>query len=162
MKHGSVMSQLQPMTASMMMGIQQTAEFIVKPLSWQAKLTRNRSRNPLKISDGPRIHLEMQLNEIPIVLSDQQYLTLVRLFDSFQLRLKAQEFQHWKPNVTVKDRPSDWWRFAIDVKLREIRDRNRQRSLKYTLMRAKQNVIYVMGYTQHLTQVCVAVTWHVM
>ena len=154
MKHGSVMSQLQPMMASTMMGLQQSAEFIVKPLSGQAKLTRNRSRNPLKISDGPRFHLETQLNEIPIVLSDHHYRTLVLLFDSFQLRMKAREFRRWKPTAKIKERPGEWWRFAIDVTLRKIRERNRRRSMKYTLQRAQQNVVYVMGYTQHLTQVC--------
>ena len=154
LKHGAVMSQLEPMTASTMMGREQTAEFIIKPVSGQAKLTRNQSRNPLKISDGPRFHLETQLKEIPIVLSDKQYHSLVRLSNSFQLRMKAREFRRWKPTVKVKDKPRDWWRFAIDVKLREIRERNCRRSVKYTLKRAQQNVFYVMGYTQHLTQVC--------
>ena len=147
------MSQLHPMTASTMSGLQQTAEFIIKPVSGQAKLTRNRSKNPLKISDGPRFHLETQLEEIPIILSDKQYHCLVHLSDSFQLRMKAREFSRWKPTVKVRDKPREWWRFAIDVKLREIREKNCQRSVKYTLKRAQQNVVYVMGYTQHLTQV---------
>ena len=153
MKRGAVMSQLQPMMTSTMMGAPQTAEFIVKPLSGQAKLTRNRSKNSLKISDGPRFHLETQLNEIPIVLSDEQYHTLVRLSDSIQMSLKAREFRRWKPVVGVRESPGIWWRFAIDVKLREIRERNRRKSLKYILTRARQNIVYVMGYTQHLTQV---------
>lgn len=147
------MSQLQPMTASTMMGLQQSAEFIIKPVSGQAKLTRNRSKNPLKISDGPRFHLETQLKEIPIVLSDKQYHSLVHLSTSFQLRMKAREFSRWKPTEKVRDKPREWWIFAINVKLREIRERNRRRSVKYTLKRAQQNVVYVMGYTQHLTQV---------
>lgn len=147
------MSQLQPMTASVMSGLQQSAEFIVKPVSGQAKLTRNCSKNPLKISDGPRFHLETQLEEIPLVLSDKQYHSLVRLSDSFQLRMKAREFSRWKPTVKVRDKPREWWRFAINVKLREIRERNRRKSIKYVLKRAQQNVVYVMGYTQHLTQV---------
>ena len=151
------MTQLQPMTASTMMGVEQSAEFIVKPLSGQAKLTRNCSKNPLKISDGPRFHLETQLNEIPILLSDRQYHTLVHLFDSFQLRMKAREFGKWKPTAKVKEKPREWWRFAINVKLREIQERNRRRSLKHTLMRAQENIVYVMGYTQHLTQVCISV-----
>ena len=153
LKHGAVISQLHPMTASTMSGLQQSAEFIVKPVSGQAKLTRNCFKNPLKISDGPRFHLETQLEEIPIILSDNQYHSLVRLSDSFQLRMKAREFSRWKPTVKVRDKPREWWIFAIDVKLREIRERNRRKSMKYTLKRAQQNVVYVMGYTQHLTQV---------
>ena len=159
-KHGAVVSQLQPMTVSTMVGVQQTAEFIVRPISGQAKLTRNCSKNPLRISDGPRIHLETRLNEIPIVLSDHQYHSLVRLFDSFQLRMKAHKFHRWKPAASVRERPGEWWKFAIDVKLREITERNYRRSRKYALTRAQQNVVYVMGYTQHLTQVCF-VTNHV-
>ena len=160
LKHGALATRLHPMTTSTMMGAMQTAEFIVKPFSGQAKLTRNHSRKPLKISDGPRFHLETQLDEIPIVLSDEQYRTLVHLYDLVQMRWRAREFRRWKPSVGVKENPGIWWRFAIDVKLREIRDRNRRRSLKFTLMRAQQNVVYVMGYTQHLTQVwCILVTW---
>ena len=154
MKHGAVMSQLQPMTASTMLGRQLSAEFIVKPVSGRAKLTRNCSKIPLKISDGPRLHLETELKDIPIVISDEQYQLFVCLSDSFQLRMKAREFQRWKPTVKVRDNPREWWKFAIDVKLREIRERNQRRSVKYTLKRAQQNVIYVMGYMQHLTQVC--------
>ena len=153
------MSQLQSMIASTMSGLQQSAEFIVKPVSGQAKLTRNCSKNPLKISDGPRFHLETQLDEIPIILSDNQYHSLVRLSDSFQLRMKAREFSRWKPTVKVRDKPREWWMFAIDVKLREIRERNRRKSMKYTLKRAQQNVVYVMGYTQHLTQVRICVIY---
>ena len=148
------MSQIQPMTASTMVGRQQSTEFIVKPVSGRAKLTRNCSKIPLRISDGPRLHLETELKDIPIVISDKQYHSLVSLSDSFQLRMKAKEFQRWKPNVKVRENPREWWKFAIDTKLREIRERNRRRSVKYTLKRAQQNVVYVMGYMQHLTQVC--------
>ena len=76
LKHASVASQEQPMTASTIADVQPLPEFIIKPVSGKAKLTRNCSKVPLRITDGPRFHLDAQLEEIPIVLSDRQYQAL--------------------------------------------------------------------------------------
>ena len=56
--------------------MQPPPEFIVKPVSGKAKLTRNCSKVPLRISDGPRFHLDAQLEEIPVIVSDRQYQAL--------------------------------------------------------------------------------------
>ena len=46
-----------------------------------------------------------------------------------------------------------WWRFAMDAALERIRRRNKRCSIKFALERARQNVVYVRGYTQQLTEV---------
>ena len=153
-KHAAVLTQQEPMTASSLLGVQPTIECLIRPISGQARLTRNCSESPLKISDGPRLHLDVRVDEIPISLSDRQYHRLVKLLDAFKLRVRASKFQKWRPSVaTVRGHGRVWWRFAQDVTLERIRRRNRRSSLKFALQRAHQNVVYVRSYTQHLTEV---------
>ena len=102
-KHGSVISQQQPLTTSTIFDLQPSVQYIIKPVSGQAKLTRNCSKSPLRIIDGPRFHLEVQLAEIPVILSDHQYQALMSLFDAFNVRLRAQQYRKWRPVVALKE-----------------------------------------------------------
>ena len=92
------------MTASTLSGLQPLAEFVIRPVSGQARLTRNSLKTPLRIVDGPRFHLDVQLGEIPMVLTDQQYQVLVALFEVFDLRFRAQRYQRWRPKVPIRER----------------------------------------------------------
>lgn len=87
-------------------------------------------------------------------LSDKQYHTLVKLASAFKLRVRANKFKKWRPRVSsVLGHERAWWRFALDAAMDRIRCRNQRSSLKFALRRAHQNVVYVRGYTQHLTEV---------
>ena len=150
-KHGSVLTQQDPMTASTLLGVMPTCQCLVKPVSGQAKLTRNCSKTPLKISDGPRIHLDIKLDEIPVQLSDTQYEALVRVSEAFGMRVRARRFQRLRPLVGVAGNAREWWWFAIETALERIRHRNKTQSKDFALERARQNVVYVSAYVQHLT-----------
>ena len=156
-KRAEVSSQHQPMMSSCMLGLQPTTECIIKPVSGQARLTRNCSAAPLRISDGPRLHLDVRLEEIPISLSDDQYRLLLKLAGSFKMRLRASRFRRWRPvgvaATSVAGNERAWWRFATEAAVSRIRRRYQRRSLQFALKRARQNVVYVRGYTQHLTEV---------
>ena len=104
LKHAAVSSQQQPMTASTISSLEHSAEYIIRPVSGQAKLTQNCSKSPLRISDGPRFHLDVQLDEIPVVLCGHQYQAFVKLFEVFNLRFQAQKFRKWRPSTTLKER----------------------------------------------------------
>lgn len=155
LKSSEAVAQQQPMTTSSMMGAVPTIESIIKPVSGQTRLTRNCSTTPLRISDGPRLHLDVRLEEIPIQLSDQHYCLLVKLFSAFKLRVRAERFKRWRPAAgePVRGNAALWWRFCIDATVDGIRARNRRRSLQFALKKARRNVAYVQGYTQHLTEV---------
>ena len=152
MKHGSVITQQDPMTASTLLGAPPTSECLIKPVSGQAKLTRNCLKTPLKISDGPRLHLDVQLDTIPVSLSDTQYESIVRVLESFHLRIQARKFQRWRPLVGVAGNAREWWGFAIATARQKIRQRNKSLSKHFALLRARQNVVYVTAYAQHLSQ----------
>ena len=105
LKKAAVSSWQQPMTASTISSLGHPVEYIIQPVSGQAKLLRNCSKTPLRISDGPRFHLDIQFGEIPIVLCDHQYQAFVKLLEVFNLRFRAQMYQKWRPSVPVKE----WW-----------------------------------------------------
>ncbi len=145
------------MTTSCMLGVQPTTECVIKPVSGQARLTRNCSTTPLRISDGPRLHLDVRLEEIPISVSENQYRQFLKLASSFKMRVRANKFRKWRPvgaaSSSVLGNEKAWWRFALEAAMSQIRRRNQRCSLKFALKRARQNVVYVRGYTQHLTEV---------
>ena len=105
LKKAAVSSWQQPMTASTISSLGHPVEYIIQPVSGQAKLLRNCSKTPLRISDGPRFHLDIQFGEIPIILCDHQYQAFVKLLEVFNLRFRAQMYQKWRPSVPVKE----WW-----------------------------------------------------
>lgn len=151
-KHASVMTQQESMVASTIFGATSTTECLIKPVNGQAKLTRNCSKSSLKITDGPRFHLDIQLEDIPLSLSDRQYEAMMHMFDSFSLRFKAHKFQCRRPLVSVAGHTTKWWEFVIETVLHKIRQRNRIRSPEFALRRARQNISYVVAYMRHLTQ----------
>ena len=104
LKKAAASSWQQPMTASTISSLGHPVEYIIQPVSGQAKLLRNCSKTPLRISDGPRFHLDIQFGEIPIILCDHQYQAFVKLLEVFNLRFRAQMYQKWRPSVPVKER----------------------------------------------------------
>lgn len=153
-KRAEVASRQQPMMTSTIHGLVPSIECLIKPVSGQARLTRNCSNIPLRISDGPRLHLDVQLEEIPISLSDEQYCLLVKLVESFKRRVKASKFKKWRPGVgAVLGHGKLWWKFAQEAAMDRIRHRNQRSSISFAARRARQNVVYVKGYTRHLTEV---------
>lgn len=142
------------MTTSSMIGVIPSIETIIKPVSGQTRLTRNCSTTPLRISDGPRLHLDVRLEEIPIQLSDQHYCLLVKLFNAFKMRVRVERFKRWRPTgKPVLGNAALWWRFATNATMDGIQAKNRRRSLQFALKKSRRNVAYVKGYTQHLTEV---------
>ena len=92
------------MTSSTFGGLQASHTLIVRPISAHLKLTRNCSASPLRLVDGPRFHFDLNMEEIPVSLTQGQYAMLVKLLHVFGLRFKARKFLKWRPDVSVKER----------------------------------------------------------
>ena len=159
-KRAEALSQRDPMTTSSMSGVCPPLELVVRSVNGQAKLTRNSSKRPLKISDGPRFNLDVQLEEIPIVISDEQYALLVKLLQSVRMRTRTNRLRKWwrdeggAGSGRGEERTARrLWKFALGVTVGDIRDRNSRCSRSFALKRARQNVSYVNGYMRHLTEV---------
>ncbi len=160
-KRAEVASQQDPMIASSKYGAWCPIEPIIRSVSGQAKLTRNLSKLPLKMSDGPRINLEVQLEEIPIVVSDKQYSLLVALLSMLRMKARAIKLRKWwKDEKGGKKRARKLWNFALGVTLGSIRERNVRHSINFASERCRQNVAYVRGYMRHLTEVSYICIWY--
>ena len=77
---------------------------ILYPLSVQVYITLNRSTDPLKISDGPRVSIDVQLNETVLVVSQDQFNKFVDLSDTFKWRLISQKYRHLRPKSRIKEK----------------------------------------------------------
>ncbi len=77
---------------------------LIKPLSATAQITRNCSKQPLKIVDGPRVNVNVIIQEVPIVLSENQLQQFANLSDLFQMRWKSQKYMSLRPKVSIQQR----------------------------------------------------------
>ena len=77
---------------------------IIKPFSAQCQIVRNCLPDPLRISDGPRINVKILVNEVPIVLSENQFCLFVKLSNAFKLRMIAQKYRHLRPTCPIKEK----------------------------------------------------------
>ena len=92
------------MSASTMAGVEPTVDVILKPICGQAKLTRNCSKTPLGATEGPRFLLEAHLEEIPVVMSEQQYGVMVRMVEVIGRRWRARRYRRWRPSGGAREK----------------------------------------------------------
>ena len=100
-KKGNAMAMQDTMSSSFFSGVPQPLEHIMKPVSLWAKITRNCSPNPLKISDGPRVAVKVTVEDVPIVLSEQQFGALLKLMEVFRMRFRAERYYRWRPKLPI-------------------------------------------------------------
>ena len=89
------------MSASMIAGHAPSVEVIVRPTGGRMKLIRNRSTEPLGLSDGPRVSLEVHLEEIPVMVSELEVLCLVRSVEESVRRWRGRRWRRWRPDTPV-------------------------------------------------------------
>ena len=80
----------------------QTHQYILEPISAQAKLKRNSSALPLRSRDMPRFVVDVHVEEIPLSLAEVQYRTLMKLMTEFERYFRLQKYRKWRPTVPVK------------------------------------------------------------
>jgi len=79
-------------------------EFLLEPVSAQAKMKRNTSALPLRSTNCPRVTLDMQLEKIPLSLSENQYRGMVAWMKEFTRYEKRRKYRRWKPACSVKEK----------------------------------------------------------
>ena len=103
----SVVSTSNMMSSSMFAGHALSTQHLIRPFSATAQITRNCSIQPLRISDGPRVNVNVRIVEVPIVLSENQFAQFVKLSEAFQMRMKAQKYRELRPVSSVTQRLGD-------------------------------------------------------
>jgi vacuolar protein sorting-associated protein 13A/C len=115
-------------------------QFILKPVSGQAKIEMNNTGN----LDKPKIKAGLLFDEIGLVLDDDQYRDALMMVDLFHYFMRHQEYKKLQPKgVTPKQDPRAWLKFAGDAVLSKIHDRNRRWSWGFFKERRDDRVRYI-------------------
>ncbi|XP_053307347.1 intermembrane lipid transfer protein VPS13D [Spea bombifrons] len=117
-------------------------QYIVKPVCTSALLKRNCSKDPLRSRHQPRIECDICLKTIPLTLSQEQYQQIVEFVDEFERKERQLKYRKWKPNVAVSNNSKEWWLFALNANLAEIREQRRRLTLDFVLQRARDAIFY--------------------
>uniref|UniRef100_A0A1B0D2C6 Uncharacterized protein n=1 Tax=Phlebotomus papatasi TaxID=29031 RepID=A0A1B0D2C6_PHLPP len=87
-------------------------QYIVSPVSAQAKLKRDRSETPLRTRSRPRLVCDLVLEEVSLSLSDWQYNQMVECIRGLDDIAKYRRFHLLRPNHTIHEGPKNWWIYA--------------------------------------------------
>ena len=82
----------------------QEHDYLLEPVSADAKLKRNGSELPLRSRNTPRFICDIKLDKIPLSLSEDQYRGLVSLAREFERADKAKPYRKWRPDCKVKEK----------------------------------------------------------
>nr|XP_015839049.1 PREDICTED: vacuolar protein sorting-associated protein 13D isoform X1 [Tribolium castaneum] len=130
----------------------QTRHYILAPVSALAHVKRNRSEQPLRSSDTPRVVCDLILDEVPLTLIDWQYDQIVKCIKGLDTIDRLRSYRRYKPSCSVKDDPRAWWFYAISCLYpgKQPALCRPRPTLESCLTRAKQNVKYVNLYMKIL------------
>ena len=82
----------------------QDHEYLVEPVSAQAKMRRNVSGLPLRTVGTPRIALDITLDKFVVALSERQYRDMVLWMKEFDRYDRAYKYRKWRPTSSISER----------------------------------------------------------
>ncbi|KAK4120703.1 vacuolar protein sorting-associated protein 13 [Parathielavia appendiculata] len=126
--HDQILESFKSMIARGDGDLSQSHQFILKPVSGQAKIELDKTGSP----QVPKFKANLLFDEIGLVLDDQQYRDALMMVDLFHYFIRHQEYKKYQPKgVTPKEDPRAWLKFAGDAVLGKIHERNRRWSWDY-------------------------------
>ncbi|XP_067328891.1 intermembrane lipid transfer protein VPS13D isoform X8 [Anolis sagrei] len=127
--------------------------YMVEPVCASALLKRNCSKEPLRSRNAPRLEFDIQLETIPLKLSQTQYRQVMDFLKELDRKERQLKFRRWKPKVAVSQNCREWWRFVLNAHLAGIRERRERSSWAFALHRARDAVLYTDLYGKKLKEV---------
>ncbi|NWR10533.1 VP13D protein, partial [Paradoxornis webbianus] len=124
--------------------------YIMEPVCTSALLKRNCSKEPLRSRHTPRLECDIQLETIPLKLSQMQYQQIMGFLKELARKERQLKFRKWKPRVAVSENCREWWIFALNANLSEIREQRRRSTWAFALQRARDAVSYTDLYYSKL------------
>ncbi|KAG7472195.1 hypothetical protein MATL_G00106290 [Megalops atlanticus] len=125
-------------------------QYIFEPVCASVLLRRNASKEPLRSRHTPRIGGQVQLEPLSLRLSQVQYQQIMAFLKELDRREREMLFRKWRPKVPVSGNCRQWWMFAINANLSEIRDQRMRRNWDFALQRARDAQLYTHLYFQRL------------
>ncbi|XP_068395011.1 intermembrane lipid transfer protein VPS13D isoform X2 [Eschrichtius robustus] len=120
--------------------------YILEPVCASALLKRNCSKEPLRSRHTPRIECDIHLETIPLKLSQLQYRQIMEFLKELERKERQLKFRKWKPKVAVSENCREWWYFALNANLHEIREQRTRCTWDFLLRRARDAVSYTDRY----------------
>lgn len=86
--------------------------FVISPVTAHAKLKRDRSENPLRTRNRPRLVCELVVNEMSLTLVDWQYNQMVASVRGLDDIAKYRRCRLLRPNEPIVGAARAWWLYA--------------------------------------------------
>uniref|UniRef100_A0A4W3GI10 Vacuolar protein sorting 13 homolog D n=1 Tax=Callorhinchus milii TaxID=7868 RepID=A0A4W3GI10_CALMI len=125
-------------------------KYVLEPVCASALLKRNCSKESLRSRSTPRIECSVKLETIPLKLSQVQYQQLVTFLKEMERKERQLRLRKWRPKVAVAENSREWWIFALNANLAEIREQRLRSNWSFVLQRARDAVFYTEKYYQKL------------
>ncbi|KAJ8257579.1 hypothetical protein GJAV_G00187290 [Gymnothorax javanicus] len=125
-------------------------QYVFEPVCASVLLRRDTSKEPLRSRHTPRIGGQVQLEPLSLRLSQVQYQQIMAFLKELDRREREMLFRKWRPKVPVSGNCQQWWIFAINANVSEIREQRRRESWSFALHRAHDAVLYTRLYSQKL------------
>ncbi|XP_061647829.1 intermembrane lipid transfer protein VPS13D isoform X2 [Phyllopteryx taeniolatus] len=125
-------------------------QYIFEPVCASVLLRRNASKEPLRFRHTPRIQGHIQLETMSLRLSQVQYQQIMAFLKEVYRREREMLYRKWRPNSPVSGNCRQWWLFAIEANLSEIREQRRRGSWTFALQRARDLQTYTSLYFRKL------------
>ncbi|KAM6982880.1 intermembrane lipid transfer protein VPS13D isoform 1-T1 [Tautogolabrus adspersus] len=125
-------------------------QYIFEPVCASVLLRRNTSKEPLRSRNTPRIEGQVQLEPMSLRLSQIQYQQIMAFLKELDRREREMLYRKWRPKVPITGNCRQWWMFAIQANLNEIREQRRRGSWDFALQRARDAQTYTSLYFRRL------------
>uniref|UniRef100_UPI0037E8D5D5 intermembrane lipid transfer protein VPS13D n=1 Tax=Semicossyphus pulcher TaxID=241346 RepID=UPI0037E8D5D5 len=125
-------------------------QYIFEPVCASVLLRRNASKEPLRSRNTPRIEGQVQLEPMSLRLSQIQYQQIMAFLKELDRREREMLYRKWRPKVPISGNCRQWWMFAIQANLSEIREQRRRGSWDFALQRARDAQTYTSLYFRRL------------
>ncbi|XP_076807510.1 intermembrane lipid transfer protein VPS13D-like [Clavelina lepadiformis] len=125
-------------------------EYMLCPVSGEARFTRACSHLPLRSRKTPRLTLDLDLSSIPLQLNKPQYNQMLVLGAEVARWDTRKKNRVGRPAFTVTENPGMWWRWAMNTHIERIKQKRQRLTFSFMLKRAKSLTTYVKSYRQYL------------
>ncbi|XP_054466000.1 intermembrane lipid transfer protein VPS13D [Anoplopoma fimbria] len=125
-------------------------QYIFEPVCASVLLRRNASKEPLRSRHTPRIEGQVQLEPLSLRLSQVQYQQIMAFLKELDRREREMLYRKWRPKVPISGSCRQWWMFAIQANLSEIREQRQRGSWSFALQRARDAQTYTSLYFRRL------------
>lgn len=116
-------------------------QYILRPVSGVGHITLNKLAQ-----DGPSAKAQLIFDNLGFVLDSDQYRDVLGVAEMYNHYLQTKEFMKFRPKVSCQKDPRAWLKYAGNVVLDGISQKNKQWSWDYLLGRRVDKIRYIELY----------------